>query len=374
MHSASNSSKLRVLWLTNIATPYRIPVWQWFSSQVHLTVGLLSNTEQNRWWNFTKEDIGIDAQFLDVRAIRYHERSIYLPSRSLRKLLNREWDVIILGGWESPAYLYALMVAKLKGIRTVSHYGSTSKSHLHSKGIVDLVRSKFYRAIDAHASYGTSATVSLVSMGVNPKRIFTGFNSVDHALFNAEAKRLREKSNPDGGHNFLYVGQLLERKNISNLVLAFDRMCTPEDSLRIVGSGPYEAELSKLIKELDCSSQITITGPKLGDELFQEYAQANTLVLPSTNEVWGLVVNEALASEIHVVVSRNCGVADDVSKMAGVFVCDPTVEDLATSMSQSKQHWSGSISGPEILKFAPNVYGKVFLDACVTSFAPGKID
>lgn len=356
----------RVLWLTNIATPYRIPVWRWFASQVDLTIGLLSNTEQNRWWKFTKEEMGIDARFLDVRAIRYRERSIYLPSRRLRKLLSQDWDVIILGGWESPAYLYGLFVAKLRGIRTVSHYGSTSKSHAHSKGIVDQVRSRFYRAIDAHASYGSSATASLISMGVAPSRIFTGFNSVDHELFNRESKRLRGRINSSAGHKFLYVGQILDRKNIANLVIAFDQMCSPEDTLRIVGSGPYEAELSRLIVSTKSAEQITLSGPKLGEELFLEYAQANTLVLPSTNEVWGLVVNEALASEIHVVVSRNCGAADDVAGMAGVHVCDPTREDLTRAMLESKGAWRGPVENPEILKFTPAVYGKAFLDASVT--------
>ncbi len=364
MTENSNVSQLRVLWLTNIATPYRIPVWRWLATQVHLTVGLLSNTEQNRWWNFTKDEIGIDVDFLDVRAIRYGERSIYLPSKSFRKLLKQNWDVVILGGWESPAYLYGLLVAKRRGIKTVSHYGSTSKSHSHSKGLVDLVRSKFYKSIDAHASYGSSATASLQSMGVQASRIFTGFNSVDHELFHNAATRFRNELTSHNGHNFLYVGQILERKNILNLVHAFEQMSSPEDILRIVGSGPYEAELAELVSQTKCASQIQITGPKLGDDLFQQYAWANTLVLPSTNEVWGLVVNEALASGIHTVVSRNCGAADDVANMTGVFVCEPTAEALAKAMLESKQDWRGPISAPQILDYTPEVYGSAFLDAC----------
>lgn len=369
MSPTTQSKPLKVLWLTNIATPYRIPLWRWFAGQVELTVGLLSNTEQNRWWNFSREEIGLDCVFLEAPAIRYGERSIYLPGRRLRKILRADWDVVILGGWESPAFLYALLVAKLKKVATISHYGSTAKSHLHADGIVEKVRTWFYRQIGAHATYGSEATKSLLSMGVPEYKIFTGFNSVDHDLFRSETNKLRQGLMTVAGHKYLYVGQLLERKNVLQLVTAFGRIRNPEDSLSIVGSGPLADDVVALITELELEESVSVVGPKLGNDLFLEYAKANTLVLPSENEVWGLVVNEALASGLHVVVSNMCGSSTDVKEMRGVFVCDTSAASIAEMMAASRSAWQGYIAQPEIATIPTATYGKVFLEACTFSVA-----
>jgi len=357
------SGKTRVLWLTNIATPYRIPAWQAVSSEVDLTMALLSNTEQNRWWDIGSDEIGIPVHFLDVKAIRYGERSLYLPSKSLRKLFRQDFDVLILGGWESPAYLYSLRIAKKRGIKTISHYGSTKQSHKHANGIVDRIRSWFYGELDAHFSYGTDAANSLVSMGINRESIFTGFNSVDHEYFNRETAVLRNAHDPVPGHNYLYVGQLLERKNVESLISAFKNISTPQDKLQIVGSGPLMSELQKGIDEIGMGHNVQIVGPKLGASLLDVYANAQTLVLPSTNEVWGLVVNEALASGLHVVVTKSCGATEDVKDMQGVFTCDTSVEDIGAKMAASRSQWSGYISAPEILKFTPDHFAKTITSA-----------
>lgn len=367
MSTTNRSKPLKVLWLTNIATPYRIPLWRWFAGQVELTIGLLSNTEQNRWWNFSQQEIGLDCVFLDVPAIRYGERSIYLPGRRLRKVLRTDWDVVILGGWESPAFLYALLVAKLKRIATVSHYGSTVKSHLHAGGVVDKVRTWFYRQLDAHATYGSEATNSLLGMGVQANQIFTGFNSVDHDLFHSETNKLRQGLTPTTGHKFLYVGQLLERKNVLQLVTAFSKIRKSEDSLAIVGTGPLADDIVALVAKLELGQSVSILGPKTGTDLYLEYAKADTLVLPSTNEVWGLVVNEALASGMHVVVSNMCGSSTDVKEMRGVYLCDTSIESIAEMLAASRTDWQGHIAKPEITSISTATYGKVFLEACCMS-------
>ena len=363
MSTMPNSRRLKVLWLTNIATPYRIPLWRWLSGEVDLTMALLSNTEQNRWWNFTAEDIGIRAEFLEAPALRYGEKSIYLPSLRLRRLLNQDFDAVILGGWESPAYAYALFKARRRGIKTIGHYGSTMKSHGHSAGILAKIRSWYYRSLDWHVSYGTAATETLINMGVAKERIETGFNSVDHGYFFDSTKQLRENGDSALGHKFIYVGQLLERKNLDELLKAFAEIRHEADSLRIVGSGPIEASLKAQATKLGLGDSVVFTGPKTGDALLQEYADANTLVLPSSNEVWGLVINEALASGLHVVVSDQCGASDDVAKMVGVFISDCTASGISKELDASRTSWTGPIAQPEIASITPAVYGGSFLRA-----------
>ena len=374
MTEIKKSKRLKVLWLTNIATPYRIPIWKWLGSEVDLTMALLAYTEPNRQWEFTTDEIGLNVKFLNVQAITRGERTLYLPSKSLRKLLRGNFDVIILGGWESPAYFWALLKTKFGSAAAVSHYGSTKLSHSRNQGIVAKVRGWFYRNVGAHATYGTAASDALREMGISEERIFTGFNSVDHFLFSSRVSEIRANQTSSVqqeplGNKYLYVGQLLPRKNIDSLIDAFSKICKPHDQLRIVGSGPLANELQEQVDQLGLTSQITLTGPKNEDSLFVEYAQAHTLVLPSKNEVWGLVVNEALASGLHVVVSDQCGVAQDVADMQGVFVCGVSETELAHTMQLSSNEWNGPISEPQIVKIIPGEYGKAFLDALKFSYA-----
>ncbi len=355
-HSPLDSSQtISVLWITNIANPYRIPAWRALGEQVNLTMALLARSEPNRAWNFSEEQIGLKTVFVGAPVFRSGEMSIYWPNRKLRKLLMQDLDAVILGGWESPAYLYSLWIAKRRGLKTISHYGSTDQSHKYRSGLVKLMRSWFYRNLDAHVTYGIEATKSLLAMQVQPERIVTGFNSVDHDYFQDSVSAIRAShvNQITDGHAFLYVGQLIKRKNIDSVIRAFSSMCKDFDSLRIVGSGPEEESLKSLVIELGLVNQIVMAGPKAREALLEEYAQANTLILASTNEVWGLVVNEALASGLKVVVSESCGAATDVEGMQGVYLCDTSVASIEKAMLSSAQEGKAPIKTPSILQRRP---------------------
>jgi glycogen synthase len=89
----------------------------------------------------------------------------------------------------------------------------------------------------------------------------------------------------------------------------------------------------------------------------------SVLVLPSYEEVWGLVVNEALACGLHVVVSLVCGVAPTVAGMRGVWLCDTSQAALAHAIRLSCAAWSGPINQPEILQHTPQAFAETFLEA-----------
>ena len=81
---------------------------------------------------------------------------------------------------------------------------------------------------------------------------------------------------------------------------------------------------------------ITFVGHKSIEDLPLFYADAGCFVLPSTREPWGLVVNEAMASGLPVIVSSRCGCADDlVDDGSNGFIVDPTNEaEMAVAFSR----------------------------------------
>ena len=85
--------------------------------------------------------------------------------------------------------------------------------------------------------------------------------------------------------------------------------------------------------------------------------------MPSTNEVWGLVANEALASGLHVIVSDVAGVADFIEKMKGTYLCKTDSESIAEMMKVSKADYKGPIKNPEILGFTPERFADELVEA-----------
>jgi glycosyltransferase involved in cell wall biosynthesis len=106
-------------------------------------------------------------------------------------------------------------------------------------------------------------------------------------------------------------------------------------------------------KSLGLNEVIRFAGHCGQEQVALEYSRHDTFILPSISEVWGLVVNEALASGLHVVVSNRAGVADFVKPMAGVFITEPTTNQIAKALEQSRTQWVRPISDPEILSYTP---------------------
>jgi glycosyltransferase involved in cell wall biosynthesis len=191
-------------------------------------------------------------------------------------------------------------------------------------------------------------------MGVAPQKIITLFNPVDVSWFHSFAQSHRVQQVP--GHRFIYVCQLIERKNVAAVIRAFAEIRSESDTLTIAGDGPLAQSLKELTQTLGVSDSVLFAGHQNQEELAKLYAASNTLILASTNEVWGLVVNEALASGLHVVVSDKCGVADFIKDMKGAYISSTDQKSIQKALIKSSQEWSGYIKDPEILKFTPEKF------------------
>jgi glycosyltransferase involved in cell wall biosynthesis len=329
-------SARRLAWITNYAPPYRQAVWSALKD-VGLPPRLLltGRDEATERWATSDE--------ADLHPVRATPTSVAAAVR--------DCDVVLIGGWQQPEYVLGYLAAKARRIPVVLFYESTCSSQRFRSGPVAHFRKRMFRGADALLTVGEASTRAVLAMGVDPQRIVTGFNTVDVQAF-AEGTSQRHQPR-DGGHVFVYVGQFIERKNVSALLRAFAAVARSDDFLLIVGNGPLAADLQALAGELQIAEQVEFLGQLHGSDLLAAYARADTLVLPSKAEVWGLVVNEALASGLHVVVSGTTGVAPSVAHMRGVFVAEPDVLSLGQQMTASRNAWTGAIPDPEMLQHTP---------------------
>jgi 1,2-diacylglycerol 3-alpha-glucosyltransferase len=133
----------------------------------------------------------------------------------------------------------------------------------------------------------------------------------------------------------------------------------------LCGDGPERANLESFAQQSAYAAEVHFPGLKSSRELLPFYAGAGCFVLPSTREPWGLVVNEAMAAELPVLVSDRCGCAPDlVREGENGFRFDPSQSaSLAEQLlrmerrNESERAEMGRKSGEIIARFTPEAFG-----------------
>jgi len=353
----TNKQIPKVLWLTNLPAPYRFKIWDQMSESVDLTVTFLLKRKNWRNW-LEPKGVKWKAHYLSLNSLRVQEYDLIPGFRGARKLL-QNIDITIIGGWESPMFIRTILLAKKRKIPVIQFYESFSESHRFKTGLVARIRRWVLLKPDKYIVISKGSKESLINIGVNSSKILTLYNPVDVSWFDRFAQNHRTPVTP--GHRYLYVGQLIERKNIASILRSFAAIKNDGDTLTIVGDGPLNENLKKLSFGLGIAKSVDFVGQKVQQDLAEFYAKSETLILASSSEVWGLVVNEALASGLHVIVSDVCGVAEFVRGMNGAYICSTDQKSLQYMMMKSSQQWTGYIEEPEILQYTPEKFADYLL-------------
>jgi glycosyltransferase involved in cell wall biosynthesis len=354
----TSSRPPRVLWLTNLPAPYRFPIWERMAESFDLKVAFLLGKKNWRNWSVPDGQTWRH-EFLSLKSINLKEYDIIPSIRGVNKLL-RNIDVLILGGWETPFYIRAMLIAKRKKIRVIQFYESTVDSQRMNNAIIHKIRSRIFFKADFIITIGPASTKAVEAMGINSEKIITLFNPANVSWFHLFASKHRSRETL--GHRYIYVGQLIERKNVATILRSYAAVRNDADTLTIAGDGPLAYDLINLAQTLGITESVTFVGHQNPEELAKLYAASNTLILASTNEVWGLVVNEALASGLHVIVSDKCGVAEFAKDMRGSYLSSTDQNSLQVAMQTSAKQWRGYIEDPEILKFTPEKFADRVLE------------
>lgn len=129
---------------------------------------------------------------------------------------------------------------------------------------------------------------------------------------------------------FIFIGTILKRKNLSTLLLAFDKYkkyMDDDTKLMVVGNRVWwQDELKEAYDNMNHQCDVIFTGRTPQEELFKLLGSALALVYPSTFEGFGIPILEAFKAEIPVVTS-NCTSMPEVAGDAALLV-DPNDADM----------------------------------------------
>ena len=314
-----------VLIITNIISPYRIPLFNYISLQkdIKFKVVALAELEGNRNWEVKKDYIKFDYEILPGWHSfiwgKKREVAIHINKGITEVFRSYNPDVVITSGYDSLAYWQAFLYCKLYRKKFILWNGTTLLSAGSTRGVRGLLKHIIVKGADGYIAYGTKAREYLEHFGAKTKNIYISTNTVDMAYFQSKVVEYRNKENfikerkKYPKYLLLYIGQLIRRKGIFQVLKALDNLLDSEVGLMIVGSGPEEKNLKVFCKEKNLKN-VFFEGFKQQDELSRYYALADIFILPSFEEVWGLVVNEALASGLYVLSSKYAGASYDLIK------------------------------------------------------------
>jgi glycosyltransferase involved in cell wall biosynthesis len=234
-----------------------------------------------------------------------------------------DFDAVLVNGWQLFSYWQAIRAARGAGIPVLVR--GDSQLDPSSSPIRSLLKRLAYphmlRSFDVCLAVGRRNADYYRHYGVPDARIHRSVHCVDNDFFAhaaAETRRRRhevrrELGLPVDAVVFMFAGKLTEKKRPLDLLEALRRVHQKHADVwgLIVGDGPLKAALGDYRRrhEIPC----VMAGFQNQRRIAATYAAADALVLPSTSgETWGLVVNEAMACGLPVIVSDQVGCAADL--------------------------------------------------------------
>lgn len=184
-------------------------------------------------------------------------------------------------------------------------------------------------------------------LGMPAARIALGYDTIDtarlvqHAAEHHGAPAFSERP-------FLVVARLVPKKNIAAILHAYAAYRARSNDgrrLEIIGYGPLQPALEQRAQELGIREHVDFRGRQEIPDVAVAMKRALALVLASTEEQFGLVINEALAIGLPVIVSSNAGAVDVlVENLGNGIVIDPnnpeTITRAMDHVAQDETRWA----------------------------------
>jgi glycosyltransferase involved in cell wall biosynthesis len=311
-----------------------------------------------------------------------------LIQRLERRLDEFKPGVVAVPGWASPAAWGAMQWCLRNRVPMICMSESTAwdESRVSWK---EWIKKKLVGLFSAALVGGERHRDYLTKLGMAAERIFCGYDAVDNAFFSsrakvtrADAEKMRRQYELPQDY-FLASARFVEKKNLPRLLEAYAIYRGSSEnpaSLVLLGDGPLRSALEAKRDALGLRDHVLMPGFKQIADLPAYYALARAFIHPSTIEPWGLVVNEAMACGLPVLVSDRCGCAPELVR-DGVngFTFDPLdVEEMARQMARVSvpdfpRAAFGEKSGEIVAEWGPERFARGLSQAIETALTRAPV-
>ena len=284
-----NKRQYDIIFITNQPAFYKVRQWNKIGNRKRVLLIFTDQKEKDRNNDFVSEKPSFEYFVLPKRKLAGFWELISI-------LFRYSFKQLIIGGWDDwRLILLAFLSSKKKNAVLCESSFYEYKPHF----IKDSIKKLFLTRIS-----------TVYPSGLAQGKIFEHFHFKGEYKYTGGCGVLNYIEQPaytprQEVKTFLYVGRLVEVKNLRMLIEVFNQL--PELKLNVIGFGEQEEELKMMSQ-----SNIHFLGAIPNKELSSYYQQSDVFVLPSVVEPWGLVVEEALNNGTPVIVSDRVGCKDDL--------------------------------------------------------------
>jgi glycosyltransferase involved in cell wall biosynthesis len=301
-----------------------------------------------------------------------------LHRRLHRCLANEQPRVVAIPGWSAPYARLALSWCLKTHTPAVLMSESTALDRRRTF-LGERIKGKLLCLYQAALAGGSRQTQYLRYLGLPKTAVFPGYDVVDNSHFGRCQPGREAWAGPR--ESFLVCCRFIPEKNLLRLFQAYARYRRTAGStaweLVIAGDGPEGDRVGGAIKTLHLTGSVRFVGFVQYEGLPAFYGEAGGFILPSVSETWGLVVNEAMAAGLPVLVSNRCGCAPDlVEEGRNGFTFNPyDTEELArlmlrvSSMTKDERAAMGQASREIISRWTPETFATNLIKAVEVAMA-----
>lgn len=311
---------MKVVGLSSTTNPYIRARWSAFTKEnpqyevFHVEFGKVSKTYA---WKPVEVDVPYARIVLSDKPSQYQSLSQLLALvKSLLKTLSEiKPDILVLNGYQQPATLAALVWSKLFRKPTVL-LSESKEDDAARRVLTEQIKKVIVSTYDSSLVGGRKHKEYLVKLGMSHDAIFIGHNVIGNDDYHPD--KLLDLPYPLETDKpfFLSINRFISRKNIPTIVKAYAKYCSDFSSqpwdLILCGDGDLRPQIEGQIQSLGLQNSIHLPGFLQPQELLPYFAHAKCFIHASTQEQWGLVVNEAMAAGIPSIISSCCGCFEEL--------------------------------------------------------------
>jgi glycosyltransferase involved in cell wall biosynthesis len=300
-------------------------------------------------------------------------------SRKLISLLNQtNPDAIAIAGYARPAMLVALLWC-LYQRKTAILLSETTENDEPRSWWKEKIKKLIITSYQAALVGGNPHKRYLIKLGMPTDAIFLGYDVVGNDVFYPD--QIKSLPSPLNKPFFLAINRFVHKKNLPFLLSAYAdyRKLAGDQSWDLVlcGDGELRVQLEQQITNQAIQDYVHFPGFLQQQELLPYFAHASCFIHASIQEQWGLVVNEAMAAGLPVLVSNRCGCYEDLI-IEGVngFGFDPENPQQLTelmckiSSEDIDLQTMGNAALEHIQKFSPDYFAQGLIQAVNYALSP----
>jgi len=317
------ASPIRVVAVFPEPTPYRAPLLDRVAAlpDLDLTVLYAAETVAGRTWRVDPLHRAVflrGVRLPGARKVLHHDYPV-TPGLT-RALEAARPDVVVVSGWSTFAAQAAIAWCHLRRVPYVLVVESHDEGPRPGwrRKVKGAVVPRIVGGAAGALVTGTLARRSMVARGAPPERVHVFANTVDVEAFAKQAERLATRRTElreglgarEDDVVVLSVARLAPEKGLDVLIHAVAEAGDPRVLLVLAGSGPERERLEDLATVR--GARLTLAGDLEWGRIVEAYVAADVFALLSEREPWAVVVNEAAACGLPLVLSDRVGAAHDL--------------------------------------------------------------